>query len=269
MLLSRIADGLLAVLLAPACAACDASLSHPSRGPVCSTCWSTIGGFTPPLCGRCGDPLPSWRVLTVDSSLCPRCRRRPSALSGSRAIGAYDGSLRAIVHAFKYRRMPIAVTRSRIASARERCRSPGGRRHRRSGTAPSQPAPEARLQPGARARRAAGRADGRSLAPGPRDAVADRPSGRRTARQHAERLCARARTVCRRAADCSRGRREHVGCNDRIVCAGASSRGRRGCQRGDGSPSRVSTDRMTSAATSAFPRSPSRRTQSADAACRR
>jgi ComF family protein len=38
----------------------------------------------------------------VESGVCPRCRRRPSALTESRAIGAYDGSLRAIVHAFKY-----------------------------------------------------------------------------------------------------------------------------------------------------------------------
>jgi ComF family protein len=36
------------------------------------------------------------------ASVCPRCDRHPSALSASRAIGAYDGSLRAIVHAFKY-----------------------------------------------------------------------------------------------------------------------------------------------------------------------
>jgi ComF family protein len=34
--------------------------------------------------------------------VCPRCSGRPSALSRSRAIGAYDGTLRAIVHAFKY-----------------------------------------------------------------------------------------------------------------------------------------------------------------------
>jgi ComF family protein len=46
--------------------------------------------------------LPSWRVISVEAGVCPRCRRRPSALTESRAIGAYDGSLRAIVHAFKY-----------------------------------------------------------------------------------------------------------------------------------------------------------------------
>ena len=33
---------------------------------------------------------------------CPRCRRRRSAIEQARAIGAYDGALRAIVHALKY-----------------------------------------------------------------------------------------------------------------------------------------------------------------------
>ena len=34
--------------------------------------------------------------------MCPRCRRRPSALSSCAAIGVYDGALRAILHALKY-----------------------------------------------------------------------------------------------------------------------------------------------------------------------
>ena len=37
-----------------------------------------------------------------DGGVCPRCRRRHSPLTTSRAIGAYDGTLRAILHAFKY-----------------------------------------------------------------------------------------------------------------------------------------------------------------------
>jgi predicted amidophosphoribosyltransferase len=102
MSLSRVADGLIAVLLAPACAACSAPLSCPARGPVCESCWDAIRSFTPPLCRRCGDPLPSWRVISIDAGVCPRCRRRPSALTECRAIGAYDGSLLAIVHALKY-----------------------------------------------------------------------------------------------------------------------------------------------------------------------
>ena len=105
MSLSRVADGLVAVLLAPACAACGAPLSHPSRGPVCDGCWNAVGRFTPPLCRRCGDPLPSWRVLAPDATggeVCRQCTGRTSPLTRCQAIGAYEGTLRAILHAFKY-----------------------------------------------------------------------------------------------------------------------------------------------------------------------
>ena len=42
----------------------------------------------------CGDPLPSWRVASVAQGLCPRCRRGARVIASSRAIGAYDGTLR-------------------------------------------------------------------------------------------------------------------------------------------------------------------------------
>ena len=101
-LLRTIWDAALAVLLAPPCAACQVALAAPSRGPVCPDCWRRIAHFTPPLCGRCGDPILSWRTLSLSAALCPRCRRRPSALTACRAIGPYEGSLRAIVQAMKY-----------------------------------------------------------------------------------------------------------------------------------------------------------------------
>jgi len=43
-------------------------------------------------------------VTSVEQSLCPRCRRRKSAVDRGRAAGIYDGALRAILHAFKYER---------------------------------------------------------------------------------------------------------------------------------------------------------------------
>jgi ComF family protein len=101
-LIRALADGALAALLAPRCAACDGPLEEPTRGPVCDECWTLVRPFRPPLCGHCGDPLPSWRVISVQEAICPRCRRRPSAVSRSRALGGYDGALRAIVHALKY-----------------------------------------------------------------------------------------------------------------------------------------------------------------------
>jgi ComF family protein len=107
------------VLLAPACAACAVPLTLPTLGPVCAECWAAIARFTPPLCDRCGDPLLSWRQpfhlkveatgngqVEVDAAesgpVCHRCAGRSPLVTRSRAIGSYDGSLRAILHAFKY-----------------------------------------------------------------------------------------------------------------------------------------------------------------------
>lgn len=95
-------DALLSVLLAPACAACQHTLESPTRGPVCRDCWASILPLTPPLCDRCGDPLPSWRAASLPLATCPRCRRLPRVISRARAIGIYDGALRAIIHALKY-----------------------------------------------------------------------------------------------------------------------------------------------------------------------
>ncbi|MCU1384216.1 MAG: hypothetical protein JWL71_2913 [Acidobacteria bacterium] len=95
-------DAILSVVVAPACAACDEPLLHPTRGPVCDGCWRSILPLTPPLCDRCGDPLPAWRAVSVPLARCPRCRRARPAIDRARAIGAYDGALRAIVHALKY-----------------------------------------------------------------------------------------------------------------------------------------------------------------------
>jgi ComF family protein len=97
-----LADALVSVVLAPACAACNRPLEQPTQGPVCGACWQSIRPLTPPLCDRCGDPLPSWRVVSLPIALCPRCRRAARFVDRGRAIGAYDGALRGIIHAFKY-----------------------------------------------------------------------------------------------------------------------------------------------------------------------
>jgi ComF family protein len=96
------ADALVAVILAPSCAACGELLDTPTRGPVCDRCWHSILPLTPPLCDACGDPLPSWRIISLPLFRCPRCRRTSRSVDRARAIGDYDGALRSIIHAFKY-----------------------------------------------------------------------------------------------------------------------------------------------------------------------
>jgi ComF family protein len=79
-------DGALAIVLAPACAACGRPLDRPTSGAVCSLCWNATAPTT--SLGCCGFP-PNVALAT--------------------AIGPYADSLKAIVHALKYdRRSTIA-----------------------------------------------------------------------------------------------------------------------------------------------------------------
>ena len=94
----RLADGVLSVIWAPGCAACDVLLDRPTQGAVCAACWLRVERITPPLCEGCGLPLPA-------GGDCPGCRLLPpgdAPLARRRAAGWYRGALRAVIHAFKY-----------------------------------------------------------------------------------------------------------------------------------------------------------------------
>lgn len=103
-MVTRAANALVAVLVAPRCVACGDLLDRPIDGPACETCWRRVALITPPFCRRCGDPLPSWRVTSIEHETCARCRRRSGAVDRAGAAGQYEGALRAIVHALKYGR---------------------------------------------------------------------------------------------------------------------------------------------------------------------
>jgi ComF family protein len=57
---------------------------------------------SPPACRLCGQALPSWRTISVRVERCAACRRRPPAFDAGAVACDYEGSLRAIIHAFKY-----------------------------------------------------------------------------------------------------------------------------------------------------------------------
>ena len=92
------ADGVVAVLLAPVCAACRVPLDQPTRGAVCQACWSALAPIGP----RGGDALPPFISLAT-------------------AIGPYDERLRDIIHALKYESRP---TIARHLAARMRLAGP-------------------------------------------------------------------------------------------------------------------------------------------------
>jgi ComF family protein len=100
-LLRHAIDACVGALLAPACAACGRIVERTGE-PVCCSCWSAVRVFTPPFCTRCGDPLPSLGPPSANL-FCTRCATHRSIIARARALGPYEGTLRAIVHSLKYR----------------------------------------------------------------------------------------------------------------------------------------------------------------------
>lgn len=111
---ARAANALLAALLAPSCAVCSILLDEPLSGCVCESCWRSVLPITPPVCDRCGDPMPR-----ADSH-CSNCSLE-SAITRARAIGEYEGTLREIIHALKYSRR-ISLARPLAEQMRQRGR---------------------------------------------------------------------------------------------------------------------------------------------------
>jgi ComF family protein len=100
-MLAAAGNALIRTFFAPPCAACSAPLARPLAGPICEACWLGVAHLMPPLCVRCGDGLLGWQDPSPE---CPRCRTHQPVLSLARSAGAYEGALREIVHAFKFRR---------------------------------------------------------------------------------------------------------------------------------------------------------------------
>ena len=97
-------DALLSVVLSPACAACDQPLDHPDprtclRAPAGDRSCRSRRRSAIAAAIRCRPGAPS----ASRSRCCPALpARRRGSIDRARAIGAYDGALRAIVHALKY-----------------------------------------------------------------------------------------------------------------------------------------------------------------------
>ena len=83
-----VVDAIVAVLLAPICAACHEPLDHPTHGAVCESCWAAIVPTAPLGC----DAL-------------------PPLISLATSIGPYDARLRDVIHALKYDARPTIAKR--------------------------------------------------------------------------------------------------------------------------------------------------------------
>jgi ComF family protein len=91
-------NALVRTFLEPGCRACHAPLEQPLDSPVCPACWRGVMRVVRPICARCGDALPAGN----DTPFCSRCLQSPPRFERALSAGQHAGSLRAIVHAFKY-----------------------------------------------------------------------------------------------------------------------------------------------------------------------
>lgn len=89
-------------VFSPKCLTCSRFLKEEENDPVCPECWAEIQLIAPPWCERCGFPLASSFEGTA-APICRECRKGKRYFHQARAVGIYDGTLRKIIHLFKYR----------------------------------------------------------------------------------------------------------------------------------------------------------------------
>ncbi len=92
-------DAILAVVWAPRCVVCDDPLETPTRGIVCPDCWRLVLRIEAPVCERCGAGA---ATSVAERLLCGDCQRTGGPLTARRAAGMHTGTLRKLIHAFKY-----------------------------------------------------------------------------------------------------------------------------------------------------------------------
>ena len=95
-------DSMLALVYPQACAVCNGSVESRALGSACAGCWKTTHIFSGAevLCWKCGRLSPG--DVPVEKHEQVRCHRcDDDAFSVARAVGAYEGALRASVLSLK------------------------------------------------------------------------------------------------------------------------------------------------------------------------
>ncbi|MGH7335544.1 MAG: ComF family protein [Candidatus Rokuibacteriota bacterium] len=86
------------------CPSCASPLGAGRRDPLCGACFTSIVRIMPPICARCGLPLPALPSHRAGAhSRCHTCLAAPPAYDYARGAGIYAGPLREALHALKFR----------------------------------------------------------------------------------------------------------------------------------------------------------------------
>jgi len=93
-------NAIFSVVFPFACPGCAGFLLYPDA--LCESCAAGLKKIVEPLCARCGTPFPRhWKVKR-----CSLCKTQRSALSRTRSVYFYEGLVRQMVRAAKYRGLP-------------------------------------------------------------------------------------------------------------------------------------------------------------------
>lgn len=95
--LGNVARAMADIIVPPICLACRVPLAR--HHEVCGACWRDIRFIRPPFCDRLGLPMP---FGTGEAMVSAAAVAHPPAYGRARAVAAYDGVMRDLIHAFKY-----------------------------------------------------------------------------------------------------------------------------------------------------------------------
>jgi ComF family protein len=85
------------IVMPPVCLVCRTPIG--GHDALCARCWREIDFIRPPLCDRLGIPLP---YDTGGTMISAAAAADPPPYDRARAVAAYTGSMRALVHALKF-----------------------------------------------------------------------------------------------------------------------------------------------------------------------
>ena len=102
---------LFSVLFPSDCPVCLQPLERFHLGGICLNCWTSIKLIRKPYCFKCGIPLEAKSSIPLKPEAdrnkkfaCNRCRSKKRQFALARSLGEYTGSLREIIHHYKFGR---------------------------------------------------------------------------------------------------------------------------------------------------------------------
>lgn len=96
--LSRAGEVVAGSMLPPLCLACQVRID--AHDSLCPACWHNVTFIRPPLCDRLGIPLPYDIGTTMISAA---AEANPPDYDRARAVAAFTGPVRDLIHTFKFR----------------------------------------------------------------------------------------------------------------------------------------------------------------------